>query len=137
MKVAAADNGRARARLAQLASALRNFPKEAAPRAAKRGAEVLKQVIERNVAAGVGPDGDPWPLRQDGAKALADAAAEVQVTAYGTTILARLEGPYALHHFGRARGRVVRQILPTKKAPQPMVEAVEASMAEDYRELLR
>ncbi len=129
-----ANNAAARNRLAELSRKLRAFPLEAATRAAQHGAKVLDGLLRNNISAGLGPDGTPWPPRQDGGAALQQAGEGLTVRPVDTVILASLGPPWSLHHWGRARGHVVRQILPTKKAPQPMVDAVEDSLRQDFRE---
>ena len=131
-----ANNAEARARLAKLSRDLRALPAELAHDLAPVGAAKLDTLLRENISAGVGPDGKAWPLRQDGGKALPDAGDHLTVRAVGTVILARLEGPPALHHLGIARGRVVRQIIPTKAAPQPVLDAITAALPQRARELL-
>jgi hypothetical protein len=81
-------------------------------------------VIAENIAAQRAPDGTPW---QPGAKGpvLVDAAAAVTARAIGNTILIRVSGIEAKHHFGFVRGKIARPIIPTRKAPQPMTKAIE------------
>jgi len=130
------SNAAARERLAQLAKDLRALPRAMALEAAPVGAQKLDAVLRANISAGVAPDGSAWPLRLDGGKALQNAGDELEVKAEGTVILARISGPYALHHLGKARGHVQRRIIPTKFAPQPVVQAVEETLAEVMPRLL-
>ncbi len=81
-------------------------------------------VIAENVAAQVGPDGEPWPPGKDGRPVLANAAAAVTAQAIGTVILLRVSGPEARHHLGIGKGRVQRRIIPTRKVPQAMTKAL-------------
>lgn len=94
--------------------------REALPEVARE----LKAVLTENIAAQRGPDGVPWPATKDGAPALAHAADALTVQVVGGTVLCTLTGPEARHHLGIARGRVKRQILPTKGIPGPVAEAI-------------
>src|SRR5690242_21841644 len=99
--------------------ALPRVVEDALPEAAKE----LEKVIAGNVAAQRGPDGKPWQKAKDGAPVLLEAMKNVTVRAIGRVLLARVVGPEARHHLGIARGRVKREIIPTKQAPAPMNEA--------------
>lgn len=135
--MSASSNAAARERLAQLAKDLRALPRAMALEVAPEGAKKLDEVLRANIAAGVAPDGSAWPLRQDGGQALQHAGDALEVKALDTVILARLTGPTALHHLGKARGHVQRRILPTKFAPQPVVVAITDLLAEAMPRLLR
>lgn len=130
------SNAAARARLVQLSEQLRALPRALALVTAPKAAEELRKQLEANITAGRGPNFEAWKRRQDGGKALQNAARDLEVTARGTVVLARLTGPSALHHLGRARGRIVRQIIPTKFVPQPVVIAVRRAMGPDFKRLL-
>lgn len=134
---AVANNAAARARLLQLAQDLRALPRAMAEKVAPVGAKKLLEILQGNIAAQRGPDGEPWPAGKDGQAVLTGAGKALDVHAEGTVILARVSGPEALHHMGRARGHIVRQMIPTKKAPQAMVDAVKDAMRESMTELLR
>ncbi len=82
------------------------------------------KVIAENVAAQRGPDGTPWPKGKDGHPVLVNAADAVTASAIGNVILIRVSGPEARHHLGIAKGKVKREIIPTRKIPKPMVEAM-------------
>jgi hypothetical protein len=73
----------------------------------------LKREIDSNIAAGRGPDGQPWQLTQVGKVPLRNAAKHVTVEASGGTVIATVDGAPALHHSGEARGRIKRLILPS------------------------
>ncbi len=81
-------------------------------------------VLKENIAAQRGPDGVPWPATQDGKPALVNAGAALTAQAVGGIVLVTLTGPEARHHLGIAKGRVKRQILPTKGIPGPVAEAI-------------
>jgi hypothetical protein len=105
------------------------LPREAAPAVAL----ALKETLQRQIGAGKAPDGSTWePRKEDGGKPLVHAAQALAVVPVGSTVFARLKGPEALHHGGRAKGGTVRQILPTTAMPQPMVQAIAAVVEETF-----
>jgi hypothetical protein len=105
------------------------LPRVAAPAVA----EALKEGLERQIAAGKSPDGSTWaPRKEDGGRALVNAAKALAVVPIGTYVLARLKGPEARHHHGRGKGGVKRQILPTRSLPAPLVQAIEAVIVETF-----
>lgn len=104
----------------------------------ERSAPTVAKALERELAAqidaGTGPDGKPWPKTQAGTAPLRGAAKAVRVRAVGTVALAVVEGHHALHHQGRARGGVRRQILPTGGAiPQTVERAVKTAVTAEFR----
>lgn len=104
----------------------------------ERSAPTVAQALERELAAqidaGTGPDGKPWQPTRAGTSPLRGAAKAVRVRAIGSVVLATVEGHHALHHQGRARGGVRRQILPTGGAIPPTVErAVERAVTAEFR----
>ena len=105
--------------------------KDAAPEIA----DDLRSELERQIAAGVDPDGKAWPRTQDGRKALATAASSLRVASLGSTVIARLSGPVARHNNARARGGLERRILPTKITPA-ISKLVRAVLARRFREAL-
>lgn len=83
----------------------------------------LGRVVERHVLdavrAGRSPDGEPWPRREDGARALEDAADGIRVDVTRTAVTVSITKRHLeLHHLGRARGGVRRPLLPTTITPQ-------------------
>lgn len=97
------------AQIARLES-LGDFVSDAAPEVA----DELRLELEKQVKAGVTPDGEVWKPRQDdGGKPLQNASAAIVVVPVGTSIFCRLKGPEARHSRGIARGGIVRQVLPT------------------------
>jgi hypothetical protein len=111
--------------------ALAELPKVVAPEVATE----LRGQLERQIAAGQGPDGEPWQLTAEGRVPLRNAAAALTVRAVGSAVVARLVGPTALHHLGAAAGRIRRRILPTRQLPHRMTEAIREVVARRFREL--
>lgn len=109
-----------------------------AERAAPDVADAIRAELERNIAAGVTPDEEPWQLTRDGRVPLRNAATKLYCGAVGTTIYVRLIGPEARHHLGRARGRIVRQVLPTSsRIPTTMAATVRDVLARHFVEITR
>ncbi len=126
------SNDRAIAALDAVIARIRSVgetPKAIAPVVAAE----LKAIIDRNIAAGQGPDGVSWPRKQDGGRALENAAAAVTVDAIGTRIVASVKSPEAFHHMGRTRGNVVRAILPAKRLPAPFILAIKRAVEAHVR----
>jgi hypothetical protein len=79
----------------------------------------LQDELERQIGAGTDPAGKTWePRKEDGARPLQTAAKALAVAPVLNTVFARLRGHVARHHLGRAKGGLVRQILPSKITPR-------------------
>lgn len=88
-------------------------------------AQEAKRVVLENVAAQRGPDGKPWPPTQAGTAALQNAGANLSAQVVGgKTILLTLGSPEARHNYGAVKGKVKRQILPTRGIPTVLAEAI-------------
>jgi hypothetical protein len=92
--------------------ALGDLPELVAPDVARE----LELQIDANIAAGRAPSGTPWKLTAKGKVPLRRAAAAVTVRALGPVVIARVTGPEAKHHLGKAAGRIRRQILPGRNS---------------------
>ena len=110
---------------------VKDLPKRAAPVVAAE----LERITREHIAKGVDPDGRPWPLRQDGKRALQTAGNGLSSRAVGTVALVRLDGKSVLHHLGAVRGGIKRQILPGRRLPPEYVKAVRAAVVREFREL--
>lgn len=107
-------------------------------RAAPKVARALEAELVAQIGRGEGPDGKPWPLTKDGARALQGAAGALTVRAFGPVVVARLSGPEARHHKGAARGRIRRRrILPTSKLSPVMARVVARALLDQVRVELR
>lgn len=106
---------------------LGSLAEDVAPKCAK----ALKVDIEAQIAAGKAPDGTPWQLTADGKVPLRNAAKALRVTSERNVVIARLDGPEALHHHGTAAGGIKRQILPTRKIPDSAVRAVRQILVDE------
>jgi hypothetical protein len=117
------SNDAAFAELQALITRLRKLP-AAAPALAEDVAKALDTQLREQIAAGTDPDGKPWPPTQAGERPLRNAGASLHVHADGPVVLATLRGPTALHHMGRAKGGIRRQILPSAKMPARLIAAI-------------
>ena len=122
--------------LDSLIGRLRELPtlaRDAAPSVAR----AVDGELRAQLAAGKAPDGSTWQPTKDGRQPLQNAASALSVRAVGTVVLARISGHYARHHRGWVRGGVRRQILPTARAPEPVVRAVRTVITEEFRSKMR
>jgi hypothetical protein len=103
------------ARVAQLRE-LQRVARDELPR--ELGRVVERHVLEA-VRAGRSPDGEPWPRREDGARALDEAADGIRVDVSRATVTVSITKRHLeLHHLGRARGGIRRPLLPTTITPR-------------------
>lgn len=105
-------------------------------RAAPAIAKAVEGELRANVAAGVGPDGEPLTRTKDGRQPLERAGRAITVRALGTVILAKVSGHHALHHLGRARGGVRRPLIPTAKIPDPVTKAITKTLTAEFRKTM-
>lgn len=106
-------------------------------RSLSRVARVVEIEAKRTAAAGLDPEGRPWPRTKRGARALPNADKAIAVRAIGRSIAMRLSGPEARHHLGRVRGGVRRQILPTVRIPPRMDAAIREVVRDEFRRTVR
>lgn len=81
------------------------------------------------LAAGQTPEGERWQLTEDGRVPLRRAADEYQQRVSGNTIVMRIRGRHAFHHFG-AQGKPVRRQLPAGKMPARLGDAIRAGFVD-------
>lgn len=105
--------------------ALERAPEEMAPVVAKS----LDKFLRKQISTGQAPDGTAWPARKDGGKPLQNAGAALRVSVHGPVVVAQLTGPTAMHHLGRGRGGVRRQILPDG-IPQAVVKVLQEALTQ-------
>lgn len=86
--------------------------------------------LHAQIRRGQGPNGEAWPKNQDGSTPL--QTADVSVRAVGSSVVATLSGPAVLHHEGRARGRIRRQILPSSRIPDPVIRAIHVVLRDAF-----
>lgn len=100
--------------------AVERIPEEAA----KAVARTLEGELRKQIAAGQDPEGKAWKPTATGGRPLKNAGAALRVTTHGTTVVAQLTGPTAMHNLGAGRGGVKRQILP-EKMPEKVGQVVQ------------
>jgi hypothetical protein len=69
-------------------------------RVAAAAVEPVAGVVRSNIDRNVGPDGEPWPERQEGGKALRGASEALTASAKGNRITLSVGPPYAFHNWG-------------------------------------
>jgi hypothetical protein len=99
-------------------------------------ADAIRSILVANIARGVSPYGDIWPLvrfgKRKGQKALVNAAKELFVVPYQKSVIVRLVGQTAMHHHGAVRGgRDIdppRRVIPIAKLgiPDAIKDAIKA-----------
>lgn len=124
-----------RAELDAMIAKLRDVPKlveEALPEVA----DEIKEEIGKNIVAQRGPDGVPWtaPKDPETKTVLQNALKAVTSKAIGRVITVMITGPEARHHLGIAKGRIKREIIPTKKLPHTFVNAIERVVGRRLKE---
>ncbi len=111
---------------------LGNLTRDAAPAVA----QAVKSESTRQVARGVGPDGQPWALTKTGERPLQAAANAITVAVVGTTVILRLTGHHARHHFGAVKGKIKRLILPTAEIPDPFIRAITRVLTGEFHKIM-
>lgn len=97
--------------LAAFAARLRHL-KGFAEAAAIEAAPLVEAEVKRTAAAGIDVDGNPWPPKRDGGRALPAAADAVSAAANGAFVILKLLGPYVFHQRAKPSDHR-RPILPT------------------------
>lgn len=96
----------------ELAALERRLAGFTAANLAKDGARAIGAVAKRQYRAGQGPDGTPWPAKEDGSRALANASKEVSFAAQGTAIVGTAPFHYRFH-------RAKQPVFPPDAGPMP------------------
>jgi hypothetical protein len=118
--------------LDRMIASIRQMP-ELGKRAAPDVAHALEAALQTTIAAGKAPDGTAWQLTKTGDVPLTGAAKVLGVAAVGPVIYMRLRGPEARHHLGRARGGVVRPIIPTGALPPDLVKVIDPVLDRHFK----
>lgn len=85
---------------------------------ASEAVKELRKELEAQVSRGETPAGERWRPTLAGDPPLQNADEAVTITQAGSVILYRVAGPTALHHLGKAKGRIRRQVIPDKIEPK-------------------
>ena len=78
------------------------------------------------------PNGETWVLTKKGQKPLKGAAAAYMQSVVGRSIVMKVLGRYAFHHFG-AGDNPVRGQLPFGFMPKELGNAIRAGLVDDFR----
>lgn len=125
------DNSAAREALQQHINWLRSLP-QLPEKAAPDVAEALEDQLRNNIEAGAAPDGSAWQLTKRGRQPLQNAMRAVTITVTGARIVAEVTGHHARHHLGAVWGKVKRQILPSRRLPQPVIAAIREAITKHF-----
>lgn len=125
------SNAAAIAQVGQWASGLRSTS-GAMPEIARLCAREIENIIARNIARGVGPDGRPWPKTEDGHLPLQHAMKSIRVRAVGPEVVITISGVEARHHLGEVPGGVARPQIPIGALPRPMADAIDRVVREVF-----
>ena len=95
--------------LDELQAKLRELPK-VTDAITEEVASQLEAQLKQQIAAGVSPLGKAWKRNLDGS--IPALGSKATVTALKGQVLYKLAGKSYLHHTGKARGHVTRQVIP-------------------------
>jgi hypothetical protein len=96
--------------------------------------DAVRAELRASIARGESPDGEKWAPTKTGKQALANAGNALSISSVGTTVVASLSGPEALHNNGWVRGGVARPILPKSGTlPTRLGRAVGEAIADEFR----
>ena len=88
--------------------------------------------MRSQLAKGQTPDGKTWTPTKKGQKPLKGAAAAYMQSVVGRSIVMKVLGRYAFHHFG-AGNNPARPQLPTGAMPQQLGNAIRAGLVDDFK----
>lgn len=106
-----------------------------AKRVLPKVAREVARETEAQIARGESPDGQPWQPTKDGRTPLRGAARAVRVAVEGGSIVVSVEGYHALHHMGRARGGVRRQIIPREMSTR-LARVISSVASEEFNAIM-
>lgn len=128
-------NAALQARIAAIRE-LGQLPRIMAPKAAKE----IKRELSASIARGESPDGSKLKLTAKGMVPLRNAAKAIEVSARGTIILTRIDGPEARHHIGAVKGgkdgSLVRRLIPTGGVPDLVINALDTVAIEEANRIM-
>jgi hypothetical protein len=107
-------------------------------RVAKAAVPLVEAAVKATAAAGLSPNGKPWPARKDGKQALVNAAAAVACRARGSVVQLYLQGTSTGSQKVQAVQNARRGILPAKgEGPPPVVvAALEEAGAKVFKQIM-
>lgn len=121
--------------LAAMSAALRSAPavlQRCMPKLRAATLAYLHECYER----GIDPDGNPWPLNEDGTKSKLSGET-VQVTTQGSRIIVSVRLFEALHSKGHARGGKKRALVPADAVPPELLKRWQTIVEGELSEALQ
>lgn len=88
--------------------------------------------MRSQLAKGESPEGKKWATTKKGTKPLKGAPSAYLQTVVGKSIVMKVMGRYAFHHFG-AGYSPAREQLPTGTMPKELGNAIRAGLVEDFK----
>lgn len=92
----------------------------------------VEAFMRGQLAKGQTPEGEPWPQTKKGKKPLQGAPNAYMQTVVGRSIVMKVLGRYAHHHFGSGYSPERRQ-LPKGRMPAKLGNAIRAGLVDDFR----
>lgn len=129
------SNADALAALTRQIALLRTLPDKLMTEAPPIVARVIDAALRETIAAGKDPDGKLWKKTLTGGTPLTGAGQALAVRRVGSGILVELHGPEALHHLGKARGEIVRRVIPVGQLPARIASRVVKALAAKFVQL--
>jgi hypothetical protein len=105
--------------------------------AARDVAKEIQRSIIANAARSRDPNGKKWADTEDGRRAMRNLASNVRVRVVDGAIVLRLEGHYARHHLGAARGKKKREMIPTGSIPDAMTKAIRVVVEREFEKAMK
>lgn len=107
------DGGEALAEIAATLRSLKTLPDDAA----REAAPLVEAAVKATAAAGTSPTGQTWGPKNDGGRALPNAAGAITAKANGPAVILTLVGGYVYHALFKKRPQ--RDVLPVRGEPLP------------------
>lgn len=88
--------------------------------------------MRAQLAKGESPDGKKWPDTKNGTKPLKGAASAYMQSVVGRSIVMKVMGRYAFHHYG-AGYSPAREQLPVGTMPKELGNAIRSGLVDDFK----
>ena len=95
-------------------------------------ADNVDAFMRSQLAKGQTPDGKTWQPTKKGTKPLKGAPSAYMQSVVGRSIVMKVLGRYAFHHFG-AGNNPAREQLPTGAMPKELGNAIRAGLVDDFK----
>lgn len=101
-------------------------------------ATALRDHVTETISAGTDAYGQSWPLTEAGGKALGNAAKHLETRQSKSVAVISIQGSTAReiegrHHYGRVKGGIRRQILPTRKIPLKLANLIKQRLTDAFQ----